>query len=252
MAGNYWIKFYCEILDDPKMATLPDRLWRRFYELCLLAGKQNKDGEIPPANQIAWALRMDATDVQRDIDELITIGLVTVTDSGYVVTNFSKRQEKATNTERVARYREAKHKDEYYGNENVTQMKRNVTQITDNRYREQITDTEQIQSETGAPSPVQQMIESVIGIPPANPSDLKALDEIEALNPTLPDIQAAYTWLSEQGKRVKYYSSLVGPIRTSISKRVQKPMTTLEKSKAAILQAMAEMEAEGVDNDIFK
>jgi len=217
---------------------------RQFYELCLLAGKQNKDGEIPPVSQIAWSLRMTETDVQQDVDALAAIRLITATDNGYIVTNFSKRQEKATNTERVARYRESKRKDEYYCNEDVTQMKRNVTQRTDNRYREQITDTEQIQSENGAPSPVQQMIESVIGIPPANPSDLKALDEIEALNPTIPDIQAAYAWLSEQGKRVKYYSSLVGPVRTAMSKRKDKPMSILDKNKLVIEQVLAEQALE--------
>lgn len=93
-----------------------------------------------------------------------------------------------------------------------------------------------------APSPFQRMIESVIGLPPGNATDMKALDEIEALNPTLPDIEAAYSWLSEQGKQVRYYSSLVGPIRTAIAKRVQKPMTPLEKSKAAIRQVIAEAE----------
>ena len=100
------------------------------------------------------------------------------------------------------------------------------------------------ESETGAPSHVQRMIESVIGIPPANAADVKALDEIEALNPIEDDIRAAYAWLSEQGKRVKYYSSLVGPIRTSISKRTQKPMSILDKNKIVIAQVLAEQELE--------
>jgi len=26
--ADYWIKLYHEIIDDPKMATMPDRLWR--------------------------------------------------------------------------------------------------------------------------------------------------------------------------------------------------------------------------------
>lgn len=30
--ANYWIKLYHEILDDPLMATMPDRLWRRTIE----------------------------------------------------------------------------------------------------------------------------------------------------------------------------------------------------------------------------
>ena len=33
MSSFYWIKLYHEVLDDPKMALLPDRLWRRTIEL---------------------------------------------------------------------------------------------------------------------------------------------------------------------------------------------------------------------------
>lgn len=138
MAGNYWIKFYCEVLDDPKMATLPDRLWRRFYELCLLAGKQNKDGLVPPVNQIAWSLRIDETQLTDDLTELVKLGLIAATPGGYLVVNFSKRQSKSSNTERSQRYREVQRSNEYYCNEDATQMQRNVAQITDNR--EQITD----------------------------------------------------------------------------------------------------------------
>ncbi len=93
----------------------------------------------------------------------------------------------------------------------------------------------------GALSPVQQMIESVVGISPANAADLQALEEITALNPSLGDIQDAYNWLCRQGKQVKYYSSLVGPVRTSVTKREQIPKSPLDKSKAAILQVLQEI-----------
>lgn len=100
--------------------------------------------------------------------------------------------------------------------------------------------------EEHAPSSVQQMIESVIGYSPGNSADLKALEEITALNPTQDDIQEAYNWLTGQGKRVRYYSSLVGPVRTALAKRVQRPMSTpLERSKAAVLQVLEEF---GVKN----
>ena len=93
----------------------------------------------------------------------------------------------------------------------------------------------------GALSPVQQMIESVVGISPANAADLQALEEITALNPSIGDIQDAYNWLCRQGKQVKYYSSLVGPVRTSVTKREQIPKSPLDKSKAAILQVLQEI-----------
>lgn len=153
MAGNYWIKFYVEILDDPKMATLPDRLWRRFYELCLIAGKQNKDGLIPPIEQIAWLLRIESSGLQNDISELVGLNLITETDGGYLVTNFSKRQEKMSDAERTQKFRDEKRKEKYYCNDNVTEVSRPVTQITDNRIDNR---EETEQSAATAPIPVSQ------------------------------------------------------------------------------------------------
>jgi len=46
--SKLWIKLYHEILDDPKMCKLSDRLYRRVMELFLLAGETNK-GEPYPA-----------------------------------------------------------------------------------------------------------------------------------------------------------------------------------------------------------
>jgi len=153
MAGNYWIKFYVEVLDDPKMATLPDRLWRRFYELCLLAGKYYDDGNLPDCGQLAWALRMGVDELQSDLDALVTKRLITETADGYLVTQFVKRQSKMSNAEKTARYRKSKRSEEYERNypvtepvtEPVTDVSLKVTQITDNRLtdnRLQITEPE--------------------------------------------------------------------------------------------------------------
>lgn len=130
MAG-FWIKFYHEVLDDPKMATLPDRLWRRFYELCLIAGRADQNGEIPETKQIAWMLRMPADELQTDLDELVKLGLVKQTETGWFVTNFSKRQSKLDVNERVQRYRDDKKRNKYYQEpvtQPVTDVQQNVTQ----------------------------------------------------------------------------------------------------------------------------
>ena len=58
MASYYWAKFYIEILDDPKMGRLPDRLWRRTCELILLAKERAIDGSLPPLHDMAWRLRL--------------------------------------------------------------------------------------------------------------------------------------------------------------------------------------------------
>lgn len=144
--ADYWIKWYHEIIDDPKMATLPDRLWRRFAELCLLAGKlcPDKSGKLPDARQIAWMLRMPTDDLQLDLEQLASTGLIEPIPGGWFIVNFQKRQQAASSTERVQRHRERKKKQQYYGDE--TQMKRNVTQINrlteQSRAEEEATDTD--------------------------------------------------------------------------------------------------------------
>jgi DnaD/phage-associated family protein len=127
----FWIKFYHEVLDDSKMAVLPDRLWRRFYELCLIAGEEHKEGNIPDAQRIAWRLRMETDDIILDLSQLESIGLVAKTQEGWIVCNFAKRQEATPVTERVNQHRDRLHKSQYYGHNNETQLKRNVTQIID-------------------------------------------------------------------------------------------------------------------------
>lgn len=113
MAG-YWIKLYHEILDDPKMATLPDRLWRRFYELCLIAGRADQEGKLPEIKQIAWTLRMSPDEIKPDIDELQKLGLISIENENLNVTNFSKRQSAPTSAEKIKFHRDEKRRNQYY------------------------------------------------------------------------------------------------------------------------------------------
>ena len=77
---------------------------------------------------------------------------------------------------------------------------------------------------TGDSTPeIQLILEKITGIPPSNAGDIQAIQEIEILKPLQDDIQAGFDWVISQGKQVHRYSSLVGPIRTAIAKRVQKP-----------------------------
>lgn len=128
MGASYWIKLYLEVLEDPKMGTLPDSLWRRFIELCLLAGKEGRGGNLPDTQKLAWVLRMDNDKLQADIEQLAQTGMIQAVPGGWFVVNFAKRQEPVTGKERVAQYREKQKRTQYYNND-VTETKRNVTQI---------------------------------------------------------------------------------------------------------------------------
>ena len=61
MSVNYYVKLRHSFLEDPTIARLDNRLWRRYIELTLLAGKFNgeeeKTGVLPGIEDIAWHLR---------------------------------------------------------------------------------------------------------------------------------------------------------------------------------------------------
>lgn len=126
--ANYWIKFYTEVLDDPKVATLPDKLWRRFYELCLIACKEDRNGYLPSIEDIAWTLRQPEDVINKDIAELEHRGLVTWDDGAreMLVRNYGKRQVSKSDAERQKLSRENKRKEEYQ-NKPVTSCDSNVS-----------------------------------------------------------------------------------------------------------------------------
>ena len=115
MPSKYWIKLYHEILDDPKMGRLPDRLWRRTIEIFLLAGDLDCDGALPTVADMAWRLRADPADLEADLIELATVGIVTRQDDGqWIVTQFAERQAPVSAAERGQRFRERQRRQEYY------------------------------------------------------------------------------------------------------------------------------------------
>lgn len=138
--ANSWLKLYHETLNDPKMGTMSDHLYRRTIELFLLAGQENRDGLLPPVAQIAWALRTTVNDVTLVLQELCELRIVTKTGGSYIVTHFVERQNSnLSDAERSARYRgkqsasrelsDARHAD------SVTDESETVTQTVTNPSR---------------------------------------------------------------------------------------------------------------------
>ncbi|HEY3343378.1 MAG TPA: hypothetical protein VGJ97_00525, partial [Anaerolineaceae bacterium] len=105
MPAFYWIKLFHEIVDDPKMALMPDRLWRRTVELFLLAGRHNQSGLLPDTRQLAWELRMPTDDLQLDLEQIERTGILQRVQSGWLVTHFEKRQSPADPAERKRQQR---------------------------------------------------------------------------------------------------------------------------------------------------
>ena len=151
----YWIKFYIEILDDPKMATLEDRVWRRIGELFLVAGRMEADGQIPDTKQIAWMLRIPPKKQDQladDLKRIESMGIITANEGGWFINNFKRRQAAITSTERSTQSRK-KAKHEQYENANATGLQRNVAQNRTEQNRDRIeTEAEAEQTKNPAPS----------------------------------------------------------------------------------------------------
>lgn len=114
--SDYWLKLYCEILDDPKMGCLSDHLWRRSVELMLAAKRLGKDGLLPTAEQIAWMLRLsDVAQLQSDLEAIATTGIIRPEGEGWLIVNFASRQGPSTSSERKRAQRDRKRSMQYDG-----------------------------------------------------------------------------------------------------------------------------------------
>ena len=113
MASKYWIKLYHEILDDPKMGRLTDRLWRRTIELLLMAGDTDEGGYLPDVKDIAWRMRANIEETETELYELAEYGILSLKDGNWLVTNFASRQMPMNSSERARRWRK-KYKNTYW------------------------------------------------------------------------------------------------------------------------------------------
>lgn len=181
MSATYWIKLYHEILEDPKMALLPDNLWRRIVELFLLAGKHNDNGALPDTKILAWELRIPAEQLDAELAQIVATGIIERTESGWKIRNFEKRQAPSTNAERVRNFRER---------ERVTHEKRNVTQnVTENVTNEKRkmspdteadTDTEVVgaSNKLSSPAVAAAVVADATGLPAIPPTEYQRVDQV--------------------------------------------------------------------------
>lgn len=106
MAYMYWMRLYYEILDDYKMYSLSDHLFRRTIELFLLAGEKNDKGKLPPPREIAWRLRASPDDMMKDMLALRDVRILTQNGDEWIVTNYDKRQKPMPKKDYMKRKRE--------------------------------------------------------------------------------------------------------------------------------------------------
>lgn len=103
---SYWLKLFTEIIDDPKLAEIPEWAKWCFVEFLCLAKENDKGGELQPVTKMAWRLRKTAKQVEAALRTLKEVGVVHSTGATWIVTNFAKRQAPSESAERVRRFRE--------------------------------------------------------------------------------------------------------------------------------------------------
>lgn len=118
-----WIRLYIELLDDPKIAMLPDNLYRLAVELWMLAGEVNKEGVIPGINDIAWRLRRQEDTTITCIDQLKKAGVIIERKDKLIMYGWKERQAPLTprDRKRLQRWRDG-----------VTNRDVEVTKVADN------------------------------------------------------------------------------------------------------------------------
>jgi len=130
------MKLWFDILRDPKMGMLPDRLWRRVIELFLLAGQQGEEGLLPNTSEIAWQLNKPEKAIITDLENIRKTGIVDINVDGvWYVTNFKKRNAPVDSAKRIKDFRQRERYEK--GNEDVTEVKRECNAAVTNRYQEE-------------------------------------------------------------------------------------------------------------------
>lgn len=222
MTAKYWIKLYHEILDDPKMGKLPDWLWRRCVELFLIAGQYDRDGMLPPVEEMLWILHLnDEMKLSQALQMLAEVGVTFCDDQGcWWVKNFSKRQSANDSSERGRKYRERQR----HIQPNDFEQKTNETFVDRDRDRDRDTDRDRDSENARAPNHFEKLrcaAERLTGLMMTS-ADIKTLSEWDHIGVVEEDIAGALLWRKENNKPpVKTISQLAGGIETERTKRIQ-------------------------------
>lgn len=103
-----WARLYAELLNDPKVQTLPLNSFKAFINaLCLACQNGDPNGKIGTLGDVSFAFRETKECVSSAFHPLIEAGLIVTVDETFHVTKWKKRQYKSdTSTDRVKRFRE--------------------------------------------------------------------------------------------------------------------------------------------------
>lgn len=242
MAVKTWMKLYVEILDDPKMGRLSDRLFRRAIEIFLLTRKtcEDESGLLPSVSDMAWSFRISEAEMQSDLEALAIPGIEIVfeQDGKWYVTNFAKRQdiEISASTERVRKFREKRK--EIPISETEKELLQDVTgNVTETLHETTIREEEEKEKEEekegeksreelraralSTEEALSLEIDVAIGVAQGAEA-VPVIQELIKLGAEPVDIREAAVWFASKSKTIRKADQLLGPVKTAILQRKQK------------------------------
>lgn len=109
MVGDHyiWVKLYVDIYRTPKIRRLDNDMQLLVVWLICLAGEKAKEGVIGSTGEIAWSLRLDEDQLEKDLYRLTDVlDLVfDEEDDVWVLESFTRRQAALTPAERKRKQR---------------------------------------------------------------------------------------------------------------------------------------------------
>lgn len=147
-----WFRLDDDVVNDPKVQSLPDALFRAWVNVLCVASKHG--GQLPPLRDTAFILRLTDAKAAEILTKLCQVGLLDKDGDTFKPHNWDARQFRTdradpTNAARQKRYRNSRRNDESNVTHNV--MDNSVTSVTDKRpYTETDTHTEAEKKETRA------------------------------------------------------------------------------------------------------
>jgi hypothetical protein len=243
-SNNYWMKLWFDILRDPKMGMLPDRLWRRVIELFLLAGQNGEDGLLPDVPTIAWLLNRSVQSITTDLEKIRDTGIVDQTPNGiWFVTNFKKRNEPVSNSERAKDFRMRNYSEKFECKENVNRTphseKENVNRTLRSQEEQKNRLTELTTTTTVPPSDFQlfaEVYELVTGSEPkVLNAEIEAVGEIIKAGGTPDDFRKALQGMQDKDYTIASMASALIWTLKDIDRRKQpvRPNRVERKSTSA-------------------
>ena len=143
-----WFRLYSSVLNDPKVQQLPPEVFKHWINLLCVASENTPRGELPPLDDLAFALRIRRSTCEKLLKKLAEAGLIEETFpevSGdfsqsfprVSIHNWEQRQRESDNiAARVEKHRRRKHAESDAGairnvTLQVTEVKRSVDTDTE-------------------------------------------------------------------------------------------------------------------------